>query len=288
MSQLSVLANEIHEQAIADFKVSERFAYGFIMKVKRIRDERLYKELGHGSFETYCETAWNVKRGYMDDRILLADSFGQNFDRTYGQLGHSKSLLLARMEPEIRQKIESSNDVNELTVTQLKLAERQAKEAEERAVKAEQDARHWQSVARSAQNQPPRVETKMVEVVPEQVKKELDDKEFQIKNLRAGYQEAKEKLKEYELRKTDDYDEELSRKQREKLQHEAEISTINLRIAYKNFIEKAAITGYIQGAIAYSNQLEKDRLAEMVDSAQQIIDQTKLALRGRKLGVVNE
>jgi len=167
MTQLIVKATELHEQAMASFKVSERFAYDFIMKVKQIRDERLYKELRFSSFESYCESAWNVKRDYMDERILLAESFGEGFDGTYRQLGHSKSLLLARMEPEIRQKVESTVNVNESTVRELKEAQRRAEEAEQRAAKAEAAAIHNEKLWRQAQNQPPRIETRTIEKTPD-------------------------------------------------------------------------------------------------------------------------
>ena len=185
--------------------------------------------------------------------------------------------------------------IDEMTVKELrevkqalKEQERKAKEANERAAKAEQEAKHWQGVAKSAQSLPPRVVKETIEVVPESLKKQLEEKDFQITNLKSGYQEAKQKLQEYELRNTEEFDEEQARIQREKLQHEADINTINLRIAYKNFVEKAAITSFLQGAIVHSNAIEKERLSELVDAAQEIIDQTKLALRGRKLGVVNE
>lgn len=295
MTQLSVLANEIHEQAVADFKVSERFAYSFIMKVKRIRDERLYKELGFESFDNYCIESWSIKRDFMDQRIQIADSFGEpNFADTYRQLGHSKSLLLARMEPEIRQQIESTINVDEATVKKLKEAEKSLQESERRAAQlesaalsAQNSANHFEKLFNSMKNQPPVIRTQTLEVVPERTKKELDQLRFENTNLKHGFQEASSKLKEYELRQTDDFDAEQSRIIREKLQHEADVNTINVRIAFKQFVEKAAITSFLQGAIATATPSEKERLADMVEAAQQIIDQTKLALSGRRLGVVN-
>lgn len=167
MTTLSVVANETHEQAVADFKVSEKYAYGFIMKVKRIREERLYKELGFSSFDEYCEEAWKTKRDFMDQRIQIADSLGESyFADTYRQLGHSKSLMLARMEPEVRKQIEASTDVSEATVKELKNLEKKLKEKEELLESTKSSAEHWQKVAKSAQNIPPRIETRTVEVTP--------------------------------------------------------------------------------------------------------------------------
>ena len=162
-----VKANEIHEQAVADFKVSERFAYSFIMKVKQIRDERLYKELGQTSFESYCESSWNVKRDYMDERIQIAESFGTSFDGTYRQLGHSKSLLLARMEPEVRKQIETTVNVDETAVRRLKEIEKALQESEREKENAKNSATHFEKLFNSIKNQPPRIETKTVEKVPD-------------------------------------------------------------------------------------------------------------------------
>lgn len=171
--------------------------------------------------------------------------------------------------------------VNEMTNKELREVKKKLQEAESRAI-------HNEKLWKQAVNQPPRIETKTVEVIPDTVKKKIEKLEFENVDLRHGYKNAKEKLQHFELRDTDNYDAEKSQKELERLQKEADISTVELRIAFKNFIEKAAISGYLQGAIATASQGEKERLAELVDSAEQIINQTKSALKGRRLGVVNE
>mgnify|MGYP001323211407 CR=1 FL=1 len=181
---LQVKAREAHEKAVAYFKVAEQYSYQFIMEVKEIRDKQYYKALGYSSFDEYCQSCWKVVREYMDQRILIAESFGSewNFENTYSQLGHSKSLILARMEPEIREEVMTKpqrlpdgteKTASEMTVKQLKELERRlkqtedrAKEAEARAERAENEAHHWQSVAKAAQNRPPVVQTQTVEVIP--------------------------------------------------------------------------------------------------------------------------
>lgn len=184
--------------------------------------------------------------------------------------------------------------VDEMTVKELREVKKSLQEAERRAAQlesaaqnAQNSASHFEKLFNSIKNQPPVVRTQTVEVVPDHMKKKLEQLEFDNSNLRHGYQDTKEKLQQYELRNTVEFDAEEAQRQREKLQHEADVNTIQLRVFYKQFIEKAAITSYLQGAIATSNKDEKERLAEMVEAAQQIIDQTKSALSGRRLGVVN-
>ena len=101
-----------------------------------------------------------------------------------------------------------------------------------------------------------------------------------------GYQDASEKLKSYENQDTTGFDEEQARLQREKLQHEADMNTLQLRITYKQFIEKSAVSTFMQGALATASPAERQRLTELVEIAEKIVQDTKLALKGRKLGVV--
>lgn len=171
--------------------------------------------------------------------------------------------------------------VNEMTNKELREVKKKLQEAEAKAI-------HNEKLWRQAANQPARIETKTVEVVPDQIKKKLEKLEFENVDLRHGYKNAKEKLQQYELRDTDNYDQEKAQKELERMQKEADLSTVELRIAFKNFIEKAAISTFLQGAIATASKGEKERLTELVDSAEQIINQTKTALKGRRLGVVNE
>jgi len=179
--------------------------------------------------------------------------------------------------------------VDDMTVKELREVKKAYQELEKRATQAINNAAHYEKLWNQTKNQPPVIQTKTitVEKVPDQVQKELEQLRFDVTNLRHGYKDAKEKLKEYELMDTVQFDSEQAQKQREKLQHEADMSTIELRLAFKSFIEKAAITSFLQGAIATASPGEKERLAELVESAEQIIDQTKSALSGRRLGVVN-
>ncbi|MVP00390.1 DUF3102 domain-containing protein [Paenibacillus sp. N10] len=186
--------------------------------------------------------------------------------------------------------------VDEMTVRELrevkkslKEAERRAKESEELLESTKTAADYWKDQASKAQNTPPRIETVTVEKIPDDLKNEIEESRFKIKNLQAGYQEAVQKLKEFELRETVDFDEEQAALQRKKLMHEADLTTIHLRIHIKQFLEKAAVGTFMQGAIAHSNDLEKKQLSQSLEMLESYVSQLKAALNGRKLGgIINE
>ncbi|MEO3947671.1 DUF3102 domain-containing protein [Gorillibacterium sp. CAU 1737] len=294
-SDLSIITAEINSYK----QIAGQSLFEIGKRLKHVRDG-----LKYGQYDAWCEKELGFTRGYANRIIKAFDEFGT--EESIPQLGMAKIMHLISLpetvdrsefiaEPHTIPSTGETKTVDEMTVKELREVKKALKDAERRADEAQSKidaeknaARHYEKLWQQEKNQPPRVETRTVEVVPDRLKREMEEKDFQLQNLRAGYQEAKQKLSEYENRDTSDFDEEAARKEREKLQHEADLGTAKLRLAFKNFVEQAAVTSYLQGAIAFSNQMEKDRLAELVESAQQIIDQTKSALRGRKLGVVNE
>lgn len=100
-----VKAKEIHENAEFWHNRAEHNLYRFFLEVKKIRDERLFSELGFSNFDEYCQSAWNLKRRVVDERIQIADTFSEeDFKRYSAQLGHKKTLLLTSMEESQREK----------------------------------------------------------------------------------------------------------------------------------------------------------------------------------------
>ena len=107
MNKLSaeIKAKEIHENAQFWHNRAEHNLYRFFLEVKKIRDERLFSELGFTNFDEYCQSAWNLKRRVVDERIQIADTFSEDdFKRYSAQLGHKKTLLLTSMEEPQREK----------------------------------------------------------------------------------------------------------------------------------------------------------------------------------------
>ncbi|WP_216081186.1 hypothetical protein [Staphylococcus devriesei] len=107
MNELSteVKAQEIHERAVGFYKISEQYGYKFLMEVKTIRDEKLYKELGFETFEDYTKTSFDYSKRTANERIQLAEAFGEEYERARASLGHRKMKGLAIMPEEQRKHV---------------------------------------------------------------------------------------------------------------------------------------------------------------------------------------
>ena len=288
--KLVTLTNEIHFFNEQGIKVS--------IEVGKRLEEAKSEFSNSEEWMYWAESEFGYKKSQAYKLVSIAKRFHSSGNILEGKTINEVYALAAFTDEELQAPAQLPSgeekrpiDMSQREIEQLKRekaeAERRAAQAEATATTAQSSAHHFEKLFNSVKNQPARVETKHIEVVPEHLKREMEKLKFENTNLRHGYQEAKEKLQQHELRNTTEFDAVEAQKQRDKLQHEADISTIQLRVTFKQFVEKAAITSFLQGAIATATPAEKERLAEMVEAAQQIIDQTKLALSGRRLGVVN-
>lgn len=90
------------------------------VNLKRMRDERYYSELGYDTFEEYTEKAVGLKKSQAYDYIKALESLGEDVFRSSGKLGISKVKVLCAFTPEQAENFVNENDVENMTVKELK------------------------------------------------------------------------------------------------------------------------------------------------------------------------
>lgn len=285
---LEVKAQEIHERAVGFYKISEQYGYKFLMEVKAIRDEKLYKELGFETFEDYTKTSFDYSKRTANERIQLAEAFGEEYERARASLGHRKMKGLATMPEEQRKHVmehgidtpDGNKSLEEATTRELEDYKKRNKSLEQQNAKLQSQIKEREQELKSEKNKPKEIKTEYKEVIPDKVKKQLDQIENNKKLLQQKEKENREirkKLREQqeELRKQQDKsneqfiqdglsDEEIISRQRVL----AETNLLEIKEYTDEFLNKVSINTFRDAAIAKSSQRTKNMIYE---SAEEVI-----------------
>src|SRR5699024_2561562 len=229
-----VKARETHEKAVGYFKVSEQYGYKFIMEVKKIRDDRYYKELGFNTFEEYCQKVWGFERSWVYKKIQAASKLSEtDFVDFNQQFGQQKTFLLATMEDEQRKQVtekgiptkERYKSIDKATQKEIAEYRKNTDEAIQKAEQAERRAEQAEQQAETERKERERLEREneeLANVEPERIEVVPDDYDFYKGNyesavsLQKRYKKQMEEMRE-ELNKTNvkGSDEEKKLKERE-------------------------------------------------------------------------
>ncbi len=113
-------ALKLHNEIMANGTIAAQALYELCRCLKRMRDEKLFVELGFDDFGTYCEQKAEIKQRMAYDYIKVYENFGENFIKDNASIGITKLELLTHVPPIERCDFMEQNDLKNTSVSQLK------------------------------------------------------------------------------------------------------------------------------------------------------------------------
>lgn len=117
-------------------RAAQQNLYDMAVGFKKMRDDKLYKELGYDNFGDYCEAETGMTRINVYNYIKVAENLPEDFVNSSLQIGIKKLSLLATINDEDRTEIIENTDLESTTVRDLKKQIEQLRKSEE-DIKAE-------------------------------------------------------------------------------------------------------------------------------------------------------
>lgn len=108
-----------HTAILSGIQLASQGLYQMAQGFKRMRDGKLYKELGYKSFEEYCEAETGIKRRQVYNYIAIAEKLPAEFVQSTAQIGSEKLKLLAALDDTQRAEIVENTDVEHTSVKEL-------------------------------------------------------------------------------------------------------------------------------------------------------------------------
>lgn len=156
--------------------------YDMCSALKRMRDGKLYKELGYQNFEDYCENGAGIVRRHAYRFISILENLPADFVTSMSQIGMTKLSLLTALTDEQREEIAQTVDLESTTVRELREQIAALKEESELDRKerdnANEAAQRWKNTAQSAQADNQRLEDQ-VQSLTDQVR-ELESRPVEV------------------------------------------------------------------------------------------------------------
>ena len=133
---------KVHQEILMTGAVIGNSLVELASLLKQMKDNKLYLEAGFASFEDYSEQALGLKQRQAYNYIKILDSFDLDFLHSNAKIGVSKLILLSSLSEEEKQEVIETNNLEEVSVSELKeqiKQLKQEKESELEKLKSEKD-----------------------------------------------------------------------------------------------------------------------------------------------------
>lgn len=110
----------LHNQILDNGNTAATYIFEMARCLKRMRDEKLYKELNYSSFEDYSEQMAHIKQRQAYKYISTYERFGEKFMVEHGNLGITKLELLAQIPATELDEFTAENNPEDISVRELR------------------------------------------------------------------------------------------------------------------------------------------------------------------------
>ena len=281
-------AEALHKQITGYGEVIYQSLYGMCTAIKQMRDSKLYKALGHSTFESYAQDMLGMTASQTYRYIKIADNLSAEFVESTPQIGIQKLYLLAMVPEETRTEIVQNTDLNETTVRELKMklaqAEKKNEVLSEQVSEAEQQAADARKSEQKALQRASVLETdsafqrQKIEQLEAQVSEQADqidelesrpvevavpEPSHEVQNLQDAMRRINLEHEQWSAKMQDDH---IKQVQEINRQHRAELDA--LRAEYEQKLAKSQAEGAPEPD---SKAVFKVYLAAVIDAAKRMM-----------------
>ena len=180
-----------HQRIMANSEICARSLYEVCKDLKRMRDEKLYEQLGYDTFDNYCEGMAGIKSRMAYNYISTYERLGPSVLQSNAHLGITKLELIAGMNPVERAEGLYDGTFENMSVSEIKELIKKNKEMGEQIdlLKEQLDeAQSTDNVSEDCNESEDNTEVKNLKEEIELLNEKLDEKDTQheqeLKNLR--------------------------------------------------------------------------------------------------------
>lgn len=237
----------------------EQSCYDVGTALKKMRDDKLYKELGYQNFEDFCEKEAGMSRMHAYRFINIIEKLPSDFVTSMLQIGMSKLTLLTALTDDQREQITENVDLESTTVRELKAQiaalQSQNADSEKARLDAETRAQQWYDKAQEMQEQVEELESRPVEVAVPEPSHEVQNLQDAMRRLNIEHDEWSTKIQNDHIKHV----QEINAKHREE--------TEALRAEYE---QKLAAAQAAEAPEPDSKEVFKVYLAAVIDAAKRM------------------
>lgn len=258
-------ALKLHQEIMANGAIAAQALYEMCRGLKRMRDEKLYTQLGYDDFDTYCVEKANFKKRQAHNYITAYEELGKEFLQSNAQLGITKLELLTHVPALDRSEFMDNNDVSELSVSELK---KRIEELEyENGLKGEQISMLQERVDSSPDNseEVENLKSEIERLKSEPVNTRAEDAKKEIAKVKKELKAKAEAEKDKAVREAIDKERKAIAKEKDKAVKDATAELKNQVEGYKKKFE--AQQENMSEAVKKASELEEKLKAARTDNA---------------------